>query len=233
MRKITSAFLFFVCLTITANVSFAQTAKRRAARPPVRVDEPIVPPPAPVDLGKLVGNTYTNDFFELKMEFPLGWLVGDHALESQLMKLSPGAVKTKNAQNQKAMDAAAARLVPLLGGYKSLPGTTAQNSNLRVTVESLKTLPQIKNGKDYLNTLVSNLKLVQLPPGFMVSEVKNETVDNAALDYLEIAYGLNRKRMYATVRKGYVLLLTIDSFDDADFEALHNVVLESDLNYKK
>lgn len=227
MKKILFAFVLSGCLMLTAGISFAQNARKRTA-PPKQTTAA-----GPVDLGKLSGNTYTNDFFAFRMEFPLGWLVGDHALESQLMKLTQGAVKTKDIRNQKTFETAAERLVPLLGGYKALPGSTARNSNLRVTVESLKTLPQIKNGKAYLNTLISNLKLIQLPPGFLVSEIKNETVDNLALDYLEIAYGLSRKRMYATVRKDYVLLMTVEAFNEEDFETLHKVVLDADLNYKK
>lgn len=226
MGKHLHAFLLVGCLSLTSTASFAQKPGRRAIVPKSAVAQ------SQLDLGKLDGNTHTNDFFALKIEFPLGWLVGDHTLEAQLVAITKGGIQTKNPQNQKAMSQAVDRVTPLLGGYKALPGTP-QNSNLRIIAENLRTLPQVKDGKDYLEAMLTTIKAVQLPPGFEVSEIKSETVNNVPLDYLETSFNGSRKRAYALVRKGYALLLTIESYDDTDFDTLHKVLTETNLDYKK
>lgn len=225
MRKKLSVWLFVGCLCLSSSAIFAQPAKRRNAAPKPLATQ------TKVDLGKLENNTYTNNFFALKFEFPLGWLVGDNMLEAQLMQLTNGGIQAKNSQNQSALNQAINRVTPLLGGYKSLPGSP-ENSSLRVVVENIKTPAQIKNGKDYLGNLLFTLKATQLPAGFEVSEIKSETVNNISLDYLETSFGKSRKRAYALIRKGYAVLMTIESYDDADFDALHKVLLDADLDYK-
>lgn len=186
-----------------------------------------------VDLGTLRQNTYTNEFFELKIEFPFGWLVGDNTLEAQLMAITAPGVKAKSAKNQKAVNQAINRLTPLLGGYRALPGSVPQNSNLKIVVEDLSTAPTIKTSGVYLKKVIASLNVVKLPPGFTVSAIKNETIDGKQIDYLETRYSTNLKRIYVMVKKGFAVLMTIDSYNQEDFDALHRVLLEADLDYKK
>ena len=186
-----------------------------------------------VDLGVLDQNTYVNNFFQLKIEFPLGWLVGDNTLEKELLALSQPKVAAKNSKQQKEFDHAVQRITPLLGGYKELPGSSAENSNLKITVENLKGSPQIKTGKDYIESLKNSLRLARLPVGFNVSDAKTERVDNLELSYLETSFQQNKKRLYVFLRKGFAVLITIEYFNEEDFNSLHQVLLDADLNYKK
>lgn len=221
-------FLFLVVL-LAANNSFAQKTK------PTPKPKPTPAPIAQttkVDLGKLRGNSYTNDFFALKFDFPLGWLVGDNELEKQLKAIEQAQVKATSAQAQNAVNQAAERVTPLLGGYKKLPGMP-ENASLRVMVEDVSPLPQITDGKAYLAQLVNTLKMTKMPADFKYSEVKSETIDNVKLDYIEASTGGSKKRLYATVRKKFALLLAIDYYETADFEALHKILTGADLNYKR
>jgi hypothetical protein len=108
-----------------------------------------------------------------------------------------------------------------------------ENASLRVLVEDLSTLPLMTDGKIYLAQMLKNLKMLKLPADFKYSEVKSETIGNLALDYLETSTGGAKKRVYVTVRKKFAVLIAIDYYEDADFEALHKVLTAADLDYKK
>lgn len=224
MSDLLKIILLIAFSAFPAAVSFAQKPKPRVSPPPAAA-------PAKLDLGKLSFNTYVNDYFGLKFEFPAGWLVGDNELEEQLKQISQAEIKANNPQMQKSLNQAADRVTVLLGGYKSLPGTP-ENASLRVAVEDLRASPQVKTGKDYFARLSATFKAAKLPDVFKYSEVKTETVDGLPLDYIETSSGNNKKRMYSTVRRGYAVLITISYYQDADFEALHRVLAEADLDYK-
>lgn len=224
MNKLLKLLILSVCLTVSANSVLAQKVKPKTKLPVKQTN---------VDLGVLRQNTYTNDTFELKIEFPFGWLVGDNVLEAQLMEIQKQSVKATNAKNQAALNQAMARLTPLLGGYRALPGSVAQNSNLKIVVENLATAPKIKTSRDYLNLVKSSINVVQMPAGFMLSEIKNETIDGKSVNFIEIKYGVNQKRNYVMLKKGFAVLLTIDAYSQEDFDELHKILQEADLDYKK
>lgn len=213
MNKLFRIFSLATCLVILVNVSFAQSAK--------------------VDLGKLRQNTYTNDFFELKIEFPFGWLVGDNGLEAPLMAIQKASIQTKNAKNQAALNKAMNRVTPLLGGYKTMPGSAEENSNLRIMVENLTTTPQIKTSRNYLNALLATLKMTKLPPNYSVSGIEFELIDGKIVNYLETKYLTSQRRSYVIVKKRFAVLITIEAYNQKEFDELHKVLMESDLDYKK
>ena len=213
MKKLFRISIFATCLLILVNVTFAQKSK--------------------VDLGKLRQNTYTNDFFELKIEFPSGWLVGDNGLEAPLMAIQKTSIQTKNAKNQAALNKAMNRVTPLLGGYKALPGSVEENSNLRVVVENLTTTPTIKTSRDYLKAMLATFKMTKLPPNYSVSGIDFEVIDGKIVNYIEAKYLTSQRRSYVIVRKRFAVLITIDAYNQAEFDSLHKVLTEIDLDYKK
>lgn len=225
MNKFCSFAFLVVCLVLSVNVSFAQKTKAKSKTNSVAQTK--------VDLGVLRQNTYTNDFFELKVEFPFGWLVGDNTLEAQLLAIKTQSVQTANAKNQKALNTAVNRLVPLLGGYRVLPGMSEENSSLQVMVENLSANPGIKTSRDYLNAVLKSIGIIKTTASFSVSEIKNEMIDGKQIDYIETKYGNNLKRNYVLVKKGFAVLIVINSYKTADFDELHKVLTEADFDYKK
>ena len=102
-----------------------------------------------------------------------------------------------------------------------------ENASLRVMVEDLRSLPQIKNGKGYLTHTLGSLKVLKMPADFKFSEIKSETVDTIALDYLDASLGDAKKRIYAAIKGKFALFITIDYYENADFEALHQILTEA------
>jgi hypothetical protein len=226
MNKLFKFSILLVCFLSAVNVASAQKVKLKSKTAPKAVQTKI-------DLGILRQNTYINDFFELKVEFPYGWLVGDNMLEAQLMEIKKQTIQAANPKDQKSLIAAMNRIVPLLGGYKALPGSSAENSSLRIVVESVAAAPGIKTSRDYLNKVLSSIDVVKMPQGFTVSGIKEEEINGKKLDYIETKYLTSQKRNYVMIKKGYAVLISIDSYNQADFDALHKVLTEADLNYKK
>lgn len=225
MNKFFSFFFVVFCLIFSANISLAQKTKPKTKTKSAAQTK--------VDLGILRQNTYTNEFFELKIEFPYGWLVGDNTLEAQLLAIETQTVKTAQAKSQKALKDAVNRLVPLLGGYRVLPGLSAENSSLRIMVESLSSNPGIKTSRDYLNAVLKSFGIIKTTAAFSVSEIKSETIDGKQIDYIETNYGDNLKRNYVLVKKGFAVLIVINSYKTEDFDELHKVLSEADFDYKK
>lgn len=225
MSKLFKFSLLFICFLFSVNVSLAQKAKPKST--------PKVAKQTKVDLGILRQNTYTNDFFEIKIEFPFGWLVGDNMLESQLMEIKKQSIQAVNPKDQKSLTAAMNRVVPLLGGYRVLPGSSAENSSLRIVVESLATAPDIKTSRNYLSKVLSSINIVKMPEGFIVSEIKEEEINGKKINYIETKYLTSQKRNYVMLKKGFAVLITIDSYNQEDFDELHKVLREADLDYKK
>lgn len=207
--------ILIVCLVFLANISFSQKTAPK------------------VDLGKLRQNTYTNDFFELKIEFPTGWLVGDNGLEAPLMEIQKASVQTKNAKDQAALNKAMNRVTPLLGGYKAMPGSVEENSNMRIVVENLVTTPQIKTSRDYLKAMLATLRMTKLPPNYSISGIEFELIDGKIVNYIEAKYLTSQRRSYVIVKKRFAVLITIDAYNQTEFDALHQVWEKSDLDYKK
>lgn len=225
MNKFFSFFFVVFCLIFSANISLAQKTKPKTKTKPAAQTK--------VDLGVLRQNTYTNDFFELKIEFPIGWLVGDNTLEAQLLAIKTQALRAANANNQKAVDNAANRLIPLLGGYRVLPGMSEENSSLQVMVERLSANPGIKTSRDYLNAVINSMVIMKFNTDFTVSEIKSETIDGKQIDYIETKYANNLKRNYVLVKKGFAVLIVINSYKTTDFDELHKVLTQADFDYKK
>lgn len=219
MRKL----LILSLILLTAVSAFGQK------NPP----RPKAPASVKMDLGKLVQNTYTNEFFGFKIEFPEGWLVGDNELESSLYGLIKPQIKAKNSKNQTVFDRSMEQVTPLLGGYRYLPGSRVDNSSLRISVENLRLVPHVKSGKDYMDVTIRTLKLMKTAPGFMYSEPKTEMINSQKLDYIDMTNGPSNGRVYAVVRKGYAIVFNIQSFSPEDFEILQQVFKSADLNYKK
>lgn len=227
MNKLLKVVSVSFCLLFSINIALAQKTKSKAKAAQKTVAQ------TKVDLGKLEFNTYTNDFFSLKIEFPFGWLVGDNGLEKQLYAIQRQGIKTKDPKQQASMNQAMDRVTGLLGGYKALPGSVAENSSLRISVENLSAMPNVKTSEEYLKILLNTIKQTTLPAGFNYSEIKSETIDGIPVNYVQTSFGSNQTRSYVIIRKGFAVLIKIESYGQEDFETLHKVLTDADLDYKK
>lgn len=80
--------------------------------------------------------------------------------------------------------------------------------------------------------MLNTLRLRKLAPVVSYSKIKNGPIASKSRDYLETKYRTNQRPSYGILKKRFAILMTIDSYHIEDFDALHRVLNDADLNYK-
>jgi hypothetical protein len=180
-----------------------------------------------VDKGEIAWKTYTNKTFNFAITLPETWLIPGDDFEEFVKKqgfdLSLEAPKAASEIVQSRLDQAASRVHLLLTAYKMMPGSN-ENAILRVSVEDLKPLPQIKDAVDYFDLMRETFKAVKLPPDFKYSETQAERLGKMQFGYLDTSNSAGKKRMYATVRNGYAVMFTLTYNNAEDLETMKTVL---------
>jgi ribonuclease I len=112
-----------------------------------------------------------------------------------------------------------------------MPGTQ-ENAILRISVEDLKALPQIKDAVDYFDLMRETFKAVKLPPDFKYSETQAEKLGRMQFGFLDTSNKTGKKRMYATVRNGYAIMFTLTYKADEDLATMKNVLAQGNFKLK-
>lgn len=212
---------------ITADKPIAEsTAKKRDEETPVAaIAEP------DFDAGEIVGRTYTNDAFNFSVSVPDDWEIADADFAERLKKegfnLNVEAPKAAKANAQSKLNAATNRVKVLLTAYKASPETN-KNAILRVSVEDLRGVPQIKDAVDYFDSMRATYQNIKLPVNFKYSETQAEKLGSMQFGFLDTTNGAAKKRMYATVRNGFALMFTLTYASEEDLAALKKVLADGD-----
>lgn len=129
-------------------------------------------PPAPLDYaaftGKTEGNTYTNDFFGIKIKLPESWVIADRDINKAIQQRG-SEMKGKTAANDKALTEAEKRLTIHLTASKDIIGHS-DNASLVLATERKPPLVQIRDGRDYLRLMLATNKMVTMPADYKISE---------------------------------------------------------------
>lgn len=179
--------------------------------------------------GVLASTTYTNDYFNLKIEFPKSWHIASKAEKKELNNAGKNMMKA-SARNSPAMDASLARTLNLATAFKHPPGTpnVGYNSNFAILAERVKHLPGIKTGADYLHHAKKTMQTqMRLRTSFQPIETGSK-IGSLSADCLpvEISIGPSKvqQRIYATRVKDYVLVVILNYESPSDREILMNLL---------
>jgi hypothetical protein len=189
-------------------------------------------PPAKIDKGSVLGQTYLNSTFRFQIEFPDDWVIaGDDfaaKIKAQGFDLSLKAPGTLGLQTKAQLNKALRGVTILLTAYR--PGSE-DSAIVRISAEDLKTQPQIKDAVDYFDAMRAAYAATKLPADFKYSETNAEQLGRRQFAYLDISDKSGRKRMYATVRDRHAILITISFKNDDDLATLRQTIAEADFNY--
>lgn len=189
-------------------------------------------PPAKIDKGSVLGQTYVNPAFRFQINFSDAWVIaGDDfaaKMKAQGFDLSLKAPETLGLQTKAHLNKALRGVTILLTAYR--PGSE-DNAVVRISVEDLKAQPQIKDAVDYFDAMRAAYAAAKLPAGFKYSETNAEQLGRKQFAYLDISDQLGRKRMYATVRDRHAILITISFKNDDDLATLRQTIAEANFNY--
>jgi hypothetical protein len=183
------------------------------------------------DAGEIIGKTYANNNFNFSVTLPDDWEIADEDFAQRLKKegfdLSVETPKAASASVQNNLNDAANRVRILLTAYKASPETN-QNAILRVSIEDLSSVPQVKDAVDYFDLMRATYRNIKLPAGFKYSETQAERLGAMQFGFLDISAGKGKKRMYATVRAGHALMFTLTYNTDEDLAVLKSVLAAGD-----
>jgi hypothetical protein len=222
----------FIVITLLGGVSYAQ--KRKPAGGAGKVPAATAPKPA-IDPGTVEFRTYTNKTFRFSVTFPDTWLIPDNDFEVYMktqgydlsLKVPPGLTPaTKNKINKSLQS-----VTVLLTAYKKVPGMD-ENAIVRISVENLKSAPQVKDGVDYLDAILQTYKTMQLPKGFKYTETQAEKLGQKQFAFIDSETTADKRRLYATVRNGHALLFSITYTERADLEVLRQILTNGNFALK-
>ncbi len=234
MKKTLTVISSIIILFFATNYGLAQKAKTTKPKDKVTTVIGTSQNSSQQDFfGKIVGNSYKNNFFGVKITVPENWLAQESEVGRAIKQAGSEIVKGKTAQTQKAFEDANQRLTVLFTASKDILGIE-NNAVIVFAAEKKAPLMQIRNGQDYLRLNIQAFKKLKLPPDFKYSEtIKSEKFGSETFYYLDVERSSSRQRFYAIYRKGYALFFTLSYFNNEDLETMKEILRKSDFNWKE
>lgn len=218
----------------------AQTAKPTPANIPAGV--PVKPgtttkaiaPKAELDPGILSGNIYTHIDLGFDITFPATWVIPGIDTE-KYWKEKGYELRPKINRNDPQQAANIRRfekqVTLLLTAYRSAVGTP-DNAVLLVSAEDLATNPKIKDAVDYFDLMRAQIGTMKLPPDYEYSVTQAEKLGAQQFAYLDITTAKEKKRLYATVRNGYAIILAFTYHQTEDLAAFRRILEEANFSLR-
>ena len=182
-----------------------------------------------VDFGTFEAGNYTNTFFDLMLSIPDSWHVLDLESRMEIMKRGGEIVAGENKSLKAAIKAADLQSINLLTAYEHPPGAAVTtNPGIMLIAEKVMHAPGIKRGSDYHYHAKKLMKLSQMKVSYP-KEIYEKTIDGVTFDIMETEITIGpgvviRQRQYATIMKGYALMMALTYQDESGLNQLENIV---------
>lgn len=181
-----------------------------------------------IDFGTIQNSVYHNDYLGFSITIPTNWTIQDQEAQRRLARVGMSAVAGDDKNLKASMKAAEMHSVNLYGAFKYPPGSPVTNNPAMMAVaESVRELPGIKRGKDYLFQVKQLLQSGQIEISFP-KDVYSEQVGGVEFDVLDIEMTVGprtvKEKYYATIRKGYALSLVFIGAADPDDRFEQNAI---------
>ena len=181
-----------------------------------------------IDFGTFEAGTYSNTFFDLKLSIPDSWHVLDMESRLEIMKRGGDIVAGDNKSLKAAIKAADLQSINLLTAYEHPPGASVTtNPGIMLIAEKVKHAPGIKRGSDYHYHAKKLMKFSRMKVSYP-QEIYEKTIDGVSFDIMEteiqMAPGIViRQRQYATIIKGYALMMALTYQDESGLSQLEKI----------
>ncbi|MBK6751526.1 MAG: hypothetical protein KA956_01380 [Pyrinomonadaceae bacterium] len=236
MTKLILATIF----ALTAISLQAQTAKPTPSSIPAGV--PVKPgtkttamkSKAELDPGILSGQIYTHVDLGFDITFPATWVIPGIDTE-KYWKEKGYELRPKINRNDPQQAANIRRyekqVTLLLTAYRSAIGTPG-NAVLLISAEDLSTNPKIKDAVDYFDLMRAQIGTMKLPPDYEYSVTNAERLGAQQFAFLDITAAKEKKRLYATVRDGYAIILAFTYHETEDLAAFRRILEEANFSLR-
>jgi hypothetical protein len=181
------------------------------------------------------GNVYRNSDHRFEIRFPAGWqITGDDTgeyLRAQGFDLSLRAPDGLDNVNKVKINRALKNVTVLLTAFRSTEGTK-DGAVLRISVEDLTSVPEVKDAVDYFDLMRSQFGTMKLPTDFKYSETQAEKLGSRQFAFLDTSTSAGKKRLYATVRGRNAIMFTLSYRTDEDLRTMRQILASGDFNIK-
>lgn len=183
-----------------------------------------------IDFGTIKNSVYHNDYFGFSVAIPTNWSVQDLEAQRQIARRGVSMVAGDDKNLKAVMKASALQTVNLFGAFKYPQGSPVTNNPAIMAVaESVRQLPGIQRGKDYLFHVRQLLQSGQVAVSFP-TEIYTERLSGVDFDAMDVELLLGgrtvKEKYYATIRKGYALSLVFVCGPDGE-EPFERKVLDT------
>ena len=96
----------------------------------------------------------------------------------------------------------------------------------------MKTVPQVEDAVDYFDLVRSQYAAMKLPPDFKYSETQAEQLGSKQFAFLDTSGAAGKKRMYATIRKGFAIMFTLSYTNDDDLQTFRQILSDGNFALK-
>ena len=182
-----------------------------------------------IDFGTFEAGNYSNTFFNLMLSIPESWHVLDLESRMEIMKRGGEIVAGENKSLKAAIKAADLQSINLLTAYEHPPGAAvATNPGIMLIAEKITHAPGIKRGSDYHYHAKKLMKLSRMKVSYP-KEIYEKTIDGVTFDIMETEIIMGpgvviHQRQYATIMKGYALMMALTYQDEAGLNQLEKIV---------
>jgi hypothetical protein len=202
----------------------------QSANDPEQETPPVeTPDPDPVlNYGFVDGNTYSNDYFGLKISVPESWTIQSRE-ESALLENLGRQNSSQTGESQPASTPIEElQVIYLLVALQFEAGTAVDyNPGVQIIANNLSESDTVVTGELYLQKLADQLSRF---PNFTLAEggISTATIGGKELATVEAETKVGevsvKQSYFATVIKEYAIQFTISYTNDAEKEALMNVL---------
>jgi hypothetical protein len=182
-----------------------------------------------IDFGTFNAGSYSNLFFDLMLNIPDSWHVLDLDSRLEIMKRGGEIVAGDNKSLKAAINAADLQSINLLTAYAHPPGAAVTtNPGIMLIAEKVAHAPGIKRGSDYHYHAKKLMKMSRMKVSYP-QEIYEKTIDGVLFDIMEteIIMGpgvIIRQKQYATIMKGYALMMALTYQDESGLSQLEEIV---------
>jgi hypothetical protein len=186
-------------------------------------------PPDRIDGGQFTGSTYRNRFLGFRLTIPPNWSIQDQQTQQEMMHNGQKMIAGDNENMQAVMRAGEARSVTLLNVLKYALGAPVPfNAAISGTAELVSQFPGIRSGGDYLFHARRLLEAGQVKYSFP-REAYRRPINGVVFDVMTAALALSpqmvvKQEYYATIRKGYALVLILSFGTEEDGNELRQAL---------
>lgn len=182
-----------------------------------------------MDVGRFEGSVYHNDYLGFEITIPADWTIQDRQTTDEKMRIGQKIAAGGDENVQAVLEANESRTFNLVTAFQHPQGAPVEsNPSITCVAEGVMHLPGIKTGGDYLFHAKRTLQGGQMRFGFP-REVYTQMVSGVEFHVLQAELALLPTKLvkneyFATVRKGYTLLLILSYSTEQERQTLGSIL---------